>query len=61
MEEKHISITICDDCMNMDVFEDSRIIHRRHCLYFVSSLISSLFLVGLFYWTWVVIRDIDNE
>jgi hypothetical protein len=28
MEKKSISITICDDCMNMDIFEESKIIHK---------------------------------
>lgn len=59
MERKPISITVCDDFMNMDIFEESKIIHKRKCLYFVSLFITTLCLMGIFYWTWIVLRDID--
>ena len=64
MEYKEIRITICDDCMNwmdMDMIKESRIIHKRHCLYFFSALVTSVFLGGVLYWSWIVMRDMDNK
>ena len=60
MEYKTVSITICDDCFNYDLLEETRIIHRRHCLYFCSSLMTTMFLVGIFYWTWIVLSDMEK-
>lgn len=63
MDYKKVSITICDDCMtlmDMDVFEDPRIVRQRHCAYFISSFLATGFLVGIFYWTWTVLRDMDE-
>ena len=60
MEYKTVSITICDDCMNYDLLDDTRVIHRRHCLYFVSSSMTALFIVGMLYWTYIVISDLPE-
>ena len=63
MEYKEIRITICDDCMNcmdMDMLEETRIIHKRHCLYFCSALITSVFLGGVLYWSWIVLCEMDE-
>lgn len=53
--------TTCDDCMNYDIFEESRNIHTRHCIYFCSSLMTTGLVMSLFYWTWIIMSDMDNE
>ena len=60
MAYKEVSITICDDCLNYDLLEESKIIHKRHFLYFCSALTTTGLVMGLFYWTWIIMRDMDN-
>jgi hypothetical protein len=61
MGYKEVSITICDDCLNYDLLEESKIIHKRHIAYFCSALMTTGLVMGLFYWASIVIRNMDNE
>jgi hypothetical protein len=61
MEYKKVSITICDDCLNYDLLEESKTINQRHFAYFCSALMSSVFLVGMFYWTYSVILHLPES
>jgi len=63
-ESKHISITFCDDCidwMEVDKKEDdSKIIRHREGMYSISFVLTMAFLAGMFYWTYVVMANMDT-
>ena len=53
--------TLYDDCM-LFLDTDTEIgIRRRYCAYIYSAIITYGLVTGLFYWTWMVIRDMNNE
>ena len=64
MEQKHISITVCDDCMDImdvgDVYDDTIRVRRRECIYFSSAVLSVIFLGSLFMWCYIIIMDMDK-
>ena len=66
MEQKRISIsiTICDDCMDiMDidgVYDDIIRVRRRECMYVYSAVISVIFLGSLFWWCYVILMDMEK-
>ena len=63
MEAKEISITICDDFSDMIYLkrlDNSKIIRRRECVYTTSTVVTVLFLIGMFYWTHIVLNELDE-
>lgn len=55
--DKIVEITICDDCI--DFSEDSKTIYKRNFAYCLSAFTSVVFVSGLLYWTYVVLKDIE--
>ena len=63
MESKEISITICDDFSDMVYVErlnNSKRISRRESIYFTSTVVTVLFLISMFYWTYIVLNELDE-
>jgi len=61
MEQKHISITICDDCMDIDgMYDDTIRVRRRECIYVSSAVFSVIFVSSLFLWCYMIIMDMDK-
>jgi hypothetical protein len=65
MEQKDISITFCDDCMDLldvdnNVQNDSIRVRRRNCIYYCSTVFSIVFLGLLFIWCYVIIAEMDQ-
>ncbi len=64
MEQKDISITFCDDCMEvMDMdgaYEDNIRVRRRECIYYSSTIFTVGFLIGLFIWCYIIISSMDK-
>ena len=63
MVYKDVSITVCDDCldvMDVDRLDDSKRVRRRDAVYYGSVYVMLVGLVGLFYWCYIVMADMDE-
>jgi len=62
-DTKEISITICDDCMDImdiDKHDKSKIIRLRKAVYYTSTIITVAFLLFLFYWTYSITMEVNT-
>lgn len=59
-----LSITICDDCMELmdmdNFYDESKRNRRRECIYYSSAVFTVGFLFSLFIWCYVVILDMEK-
>jgi len=59
-----LSITICDDCMELmdmdNFYDESKRNRRRECIYYSSAVFTVGFLFSLFLWCYVVILDMEK-
>ena len=59
-----VSITICDDCMELmdmdNFYDESNRNRRRECIYYSSAVFTVGFLFCLFLWCYVVISDMEK-
>jgi hypothetical protein len=64
MEHKEVSIFICDDCMEImdmdDLNVNSRRIYRRQLVYYMSAIVTILFMTGLCIWSYIVIMEVES-
>jgi len=60
MEQKEISITICDECMGSFEVDTTKRITIRTGIYYASAVVTVLFLSSLMYWTYFVLNDMNG-
>jgi hypothetical protein len=57
MEDRSVYVQIFDDYM--DNCEESKREYRLECIYYSSAVATIGFVIGLLYWTYVVLEELD--
>jgi hypothetical protein len=63
LRPKEISITVCDDWLPYEepLHDTEKRIYRKKCVYYVSCIMTVLFVSVIFYWSYlIIITDIAD-